>query len=164
MIQQKTYFFKINFYWTVVALQCCIVSGAQQSESAIHISPLFGFLSFRSLQNTEWGSLCCPVGSLYLPIFIHSIDSVDTSIPSPIHPTPLGTHMCVREILYLCLVHPYIIETRFHETIVTLPVGKSLWYFLFCFVLFMQLKTEFYDMNTVSLWLEFHQEWVVNSG
>ena len=56
--------------------------------------------------------------------------------------------MCVREILYLCLVHPYIIETRFHETIVTLPVGKSLWYFLFCFVLFMQLKTEFYDMNT----------------
>ena len=129
VIQQKTDFFKINFYWTIVALQCCVVSGAQQSESAIHISPLFGFPSFRSLQNTEWGSLCYTVGSLYLPIFIHSIDSVDTSIPSPIHPTPpsfLGIHMFVREILYLCLVHLYIIETKFHETILTLPVGKSL--------------------------------------
>ena len=41
-----TDFFKINFYWTIVALQCC-VSALQQSESVIciHISPFFGFPS-----------------------------------------------------------------------------------------------------------------------
>ena len=38
--------FFFYFYWSIAALQCCVSSTAQQSESAlcIHISPLF--LSF----------------------------------------------------------------------------------------------------------------------
>ena len=44
-------FFKINFYWSIVALQRCIISTVQQNESTIHIpiSPLFWIsFSFRS--------------------------------------------------------------------------------------------------------------------
>ena len=39
-------FFKTSFYWSIVALQCCI-STVQQNESLIHIhiSPFFGFPS-----------------------------------------------------------------------------------------------------------------------
>ena len=38
--------FSISFYWSVVALQYCVSSAIQQSESAINVSPLFfGFPS-----------------------------------------------------------------------------------------------------------------------
>ena len=42
----SSHLFKINFYWSIIAIQCC-VSAVQQSESAvrIHISPFFGFPS-----------------------------------------------------------------------------------------------------------------------
>ena len=43
-----SFFFLINFYWSIVALQCCVsVYCTQQNESAvhIHISPVFGFPS-----------------------------------------------------------------------------------------------------------------------
>ena len=63
---EKTYLSvlsSINFYWSIVALQCCVSFNCKQMESAIHIpsSPLFFWISFsfRSSQSTEWSSLCC---------------------------------------------------------------------------------------------------------
>ena len=37
------FYFLINFYWRIIALQCLLVSTVQQSESAVHVrtSPLF---------------------------------------------------------------------------------------------------------------------------
>ena len=95
------------------------ISGIQQSESAFHTSPLFWIsFSFRSLQSTEWSSLCYTVGSLYLPIFMHSINSIDTQshLLFILFLLLSLVSMFVREILYLCLVHMYIFETKLHET------------------------------------------------
>ena len=41
------YLFLLNFNWSIVALQCCVVSTVQQNESVIHIhiSPILGFPS-----------------------------------------------------------------------------------------------------------------------
>ena len=56
---EKTYLgvlSSINFYWSIVALQCCVSFNCKQRESAKHIpvSPLFwiSFL-FRLSQSTE---------------------------------------------------------------------------------------------------------------
>ena len=46
----------INFYWSVVDLQCCVSVSVQQSESVIHIhiSTLVSILfPYRSLQSIE---------------------------------------------------------------------------------------------------------------
>ena len=49
-------FISLIFYWSIVDLQCCVVSAVQQSESVIHIhiSTLLKILfSYRSLQSIE---------------------------------------------------------------------------------------------------------------
>ena len=55
-------FFEINCYWSIVALQCVLVSIVQQNESAIHIpiSPLFWTaIPFRSPQCIKYKSIAC---------------------------------------------------------------------------------------------------------
>ena len=49
-------FFFLIFIGTIVDLQCCVISGVQQSESVIHvhISTLLSILfPYKSLQSTE---------------------------------------------------------------------------------------------------------------
>ena len=55
--------FKINFYWSIVALQCC-VSAVQQNESApcIHTFPPFWTsFPFRSPKCIKQTFLCCTI-------------------------------------------------------------------------------------------------------
>ena len=41
-----SFFFLINFYWSIIALQCCIgFSSTAKRMSYIHIAPLFFFIS-----------------------------------------------------------------------------------------------------------------------
>ena len=92
--------FKINFYWSIVALQSCVSFCCTQSESAMcsHICPLSWIaFPFRSLQielNSRSSLVIC---------FMHSVNSVYMSVPvSQFIPLPLsllGVHMFV---LYLC--------------------------------------------------------------
>ena len=73
-----------NFYWSIVALQCCVSFTIQQSESAtcMHISSLFWIsFPFRSPQSTKWEfPVLCSKVSLVI-YFIHSVNRVYMSIP-----------------------------------------------------------------------------------
>ena len=58
--------FLINFYRSIVGIQCVLVSAVQKSQSAIHIHipPLFWIsFPFRLPQSTEGSALCHTVGS-----------------------------------------------------------------------------------------------------
>ena len=89
-------FLLINFYWFMVALQCC-VSTVQQNESAIHVHICipFGLPSHSGHHRPlkEFPVLCCRF-SLVIYV-IHSINSVYVSIPIsqflPLLPFPLGS-------------------------------------------------------------------------
>ena len=61
------FFFKFYFilYWSIVDLQCVLVSGVQQGDSVIHIHISFFFqipFPCKLLQNTELNPLCYTVG------------------------------------------------------------------------------------------------------
>ena len=69
------------FYWSIVDLQCCVVSHIEQSESITYISTLFYILfPYRPLHSTEWSSPCYTVGSetgLLLNFFLMSLKLCD---------------------------------------------------------------------------------------
>ena len=71
-LQQLFIIFKINFYWSIFALQCCVSFAIPQSASATYISmyPLFfGFLSHlvhhRALGRVPWAILWILISYLF---------------------------------------------------------------------------------------------------
>ena len=76
-----------------------IVSGAQQSDSAVHkhVSRLpHTALPSRLPRNIEQSSLCCTVGPCWVSILLNKCSSVYMSIPNSLtipslHPSPLVT-------------------------------------------------------------------------
>ena len=81
-------FISLIFYWSIVDLQCCVVSAVQQSESVIHIhiSTLLKILfSYRSLQSIEQSSLCYTVGSYQSSILYTSVYTCQSQSPNSSH-------------------------------------------------------------------------------
>ena len=75
-------FIFINFYWSMVALQCCI-STVQQSKSGkcLHISPIFWICLLLGHHGALNRAPVLCSGFSLVTCFIHSINRVYMSIP-----------------------------------------------------------------------------------
>ena len=115
------------FYWSIVALQCCVNFLSTQSESAVHIHTFYLFwisFPFRSPLSTEKSFLCCKVNgnsSNIMPSF------------------SLATYWepCNHNILLLLL------------SLLLLPEGFCLWVFMHL------LPTFHFNVDCFSMWFLF---------
>ena len=79
------------FYWSIVALQCCVSFCLQQSDSVIHTETFFFLILFsimvypRRLDNS---SLCYTVGPCCLSILNVIVCIYQPQTPSPSHSLP----------------------------------------------------------------------------
>ena len=84
-------FFKINFYWSIVALQCCVHLYCIAEQIRYKYTYILSFLTpfpFRSPQSPEQGSLSYTVGSHQLSVsYVVSIVYIcQLQSPNSFHP------------------------------------------------------------------------------
>ena len=75
-------FLKNIFYWSIVDLQCCIISTKWLNYTNIYI--LFHILFHYSLYSSLcYTIVCCDLSILYIIAYICKSQSLNTSLPSP---------------------------------------------------------------------------------
>ena len=84
------------FYWSIVALQCCISFCCKQHESAVHTPPIhIGDMGFRYI----YISLYIPVQG-YMPIHISPLSF---GVPSHLaHHRPMNRVLCALQQVLIC--------------------------------------------------------------
>ena len=102
--------FFLNFYWSVVALQCCVsfCYKAKWISLCIHISPLLG-ISFPVRSTQDWVEFLVLYSRFSLVIyFIHSTIYIYVSSNLPVHPTSsfplLGSIYLLSILVFLLLL------------------------------------------------------------
>ena len=116
LLNHRILLFLINFYWSIVAFQCVLVSTVQQSESAIriHMSPFLGFPSHLGHHRTSSRAPCViqqvVVSYLFYTqyqecIYVNPNLPIPPTLPLPHwYPYICSLHLC----LYFCFVDKII--------------------------------------------------------